>query len=101
MPGRSVDSSSDYKIFETDEFKKRLAKLPRPQAESLSDKLARRVYPQLREQPYFGPHIKKLRGYDPETWRYRVGNLRLFYLVDDEEHIVYMLTVDLRRDAYR
>jgi len=42
-----------------------------------------------------------LQGYTPETWRYRSGPYRLFYSVDEDDKIVFMLTVDDRKDAYR
>ncbi|WP_420885427.1 type II toxin-antitoxin system RelE family toxin [Candidatus Scalindua japonica] len=45
--------------------------------------------------------MKKLQGYSPETWRYRIGKFRLFYVVDREECIIYILTIDFRKDAYR
>ncbi len=63
--------------------------------------LATYVYPQLRQGPFLGPNIRKLRDYTPDTWRYRIGPYRLFYAVDKDERIVFMLTVDDRKDAYR
>ena len=92
---------SDYRIFETDEFKKQLSKVARNQRTAIQKKLEHYVYPQLRAAPYYGPNIKKLRGYNPETWRYRIGNYRIFYLVDDDNRVVFILTVDNRKDAYK
>ena len=91
----------DYRIFETDEFRKQLAKLSARDAHFIRNKLDRYVCPQLRREPFFGANIRKLRDYSPDVWRYRVGRFRLFYAADDEEHLVYLLTIDLRRDAYR
>lgn len=51
--------------------------------------------------PYFGPNIRKLQGYVPPTGRYRIGPYRVFYMVDDNERIVFILTIDDRKDAYR
>ncbi|MBI4027513.1 MAG: type II toxin-antitoxin system RelE/ParE family toxin [Verrucomicrobia bacterium] len=45
--------------------------------------------------------MRKLQGYEPRTWRYRIGPYRLFYAVDDEKRIVFILTIDDRKDAYR
>jgi mRNA interferase RelE/StbE len=42
-----------------------------------------------------------LRDYSSETWRYRLGRYRLFYLIDGDERIIYLLTLDDRKDAYR
>jgi len=55
----------------------------------------------LRQEPHYGPNIKRLQGYEPITWRYRIGDYRLFYLIDDGEKIVYLLTMDHRKEAYR
>jgi mRNA interferase RelE/StbE len=92
---------SEFRIFETEEFHKRLKKLSSRDAGFLRRKLDSFVYPQLRAEPFWGNNIKKLQGYTPETWRYRFGRFRIFHVVDQEEHIVYILTVDDRKDAYR
>lgn len=92
---------SDHRLFETDEFKKQLSKISLNQQTVLQNKLENYVYPQLRVAPYYGPNIKKLRGYNPETWRYRIGNYRIFYLVDDDSRVVFILTIDQRKDAYK
>jgi len=92
---------SDFKVFETYEFLKRLKKLSSRDAAFLRRKLDSFVYPQLRAEPFWGNNIKKLQGYTPETWRYRIGKFRVFYIVDPEEQILYILTVDDRKDACR
>jgi mRNA interferase RelE/StbE len=91
----------EFRILETTEFRKSLAKLPPAQSAFIDRKLGAHIYPQLRAQPYFGPNIGKLRGWTPETWRYRLGRYRLFYLIDADARIIYMLTADDRKDAYR
>jgi len=91
----------DFRIFQTDEFLKNLNKLQASEAEFLEKKLREYVFPQLRVEPFYGKNIKKLRNYTPETWRYRIGKYRLFYIVDPNEKIIYLLTMDLRKDAYR
>ena len=92
---------SDYRIFETEEFLRSLDRLPEADACFLRAKLTSLAYPQLRQMPFFGPNVRKLRGYSPETWRYRVGRYRVFFCVDDTEKIVFILSVDKRKDAYR
>ena len=92
---------SEFQIFETAEFQKALAKLPLAQLPFIGRKLSAHVYPQLHRQPYFGPNIKKLHDCSPETWRYRLGRYRLFYLIDEDERVVCLLTLDDRKDAYR
>jgi mRNA interferase RelE/StbE len=92
---------SEFRILETTEFRKSLEKLSSAQSAFIEKKLGAHIYPQLRAQPYFGPNIRKLREWTPETWRYRLGRYRLFYLIDADARIVYMLTADDRKDAYR
>lgn len=93
-------SLTDYRIFETEEFIKKLSKLNPQDRIFIQNKLRTYVYPQIKQSPWFGNNIKKLKGYTPETWRYRIGKFRLFYIIDDEKQIIYILTVDHRKDAY-
>ena len=90
----------NFKIFETDQFLEDLEQDFSGQQERIRRKLAAYVYPQLKQNPYFGKHIKKLTNYTPETWRYRIGDYRFFYTIDDHKKIVSMLTVDHRGSAY-
>jgi len=92
---------SDYRIFKTEEFSKSLDGLDLKKRRLVESKLEKQIYPQLRDQPFYGPHIRKLRGYKPETWRYRIGNYRLFYAVHEKVKVVAMLTIDDRKDSYR
>ena len=92
---------SEFRIFETTEFLAQLKRIEPVRREFLERKLREYVYPRLRQEPCYGPQIKKLRGYSPDTWRYRIGDHRLFYSVDSKEMIVYVLTLDDRKDAYR
>jgi len=90
-----------YKIFETDEFLKKIRKFSRQDANFVQKKLNEYVYPQIKMEPFLGHNIKKLRDYDPPIWRYRIGKFRVFYFIDSEERIVYILSVHLRRNAYK
>lgn len=92
---------SKYRIFETDEFGRSLDLLQKVDRTLIRRKLGTYVYPQLQDEPFVGRNFKKLRDYQPDTWRYRIGRFRLFYIVDQTEAVIYMLTGDLRRDAYR
>jgi mRNA interferase RelE/StbE len=96
-----ADLYSSYKIFETNEFIKILGKINSNDREFIENKLHNYIYPQIKEQPYFGINIKKLKAYNPETWRYRLGKFRLFYIIEEDEKIVYILTIDDRKDAYK
>ncbi len=101
MPEPAAGDLSEFRIFETEEFQKRLGKLSPETARFISRKLRDYVYPQLRADPFLGPNIRKLRGYTPVTWRYRIGRFRIFYLVSRSERIVALLSIDDRKDAYR
>jgi len=91
---------SDFRIFETAQFLDDLEKISAAKREKIEAKLKSFVYPQLREQPYFGANIKKLKGFKPETWRYRIGSYRFFYILDDKEKIVFMVAADTRQGSY-
>ena len=92
---------SEFRIFETDQFQQDLGKIFGARKGKIAGKLEGHVYPQLKQQPYFGKNIKKLKGYSPETWRYRIGDYRFFYEVDDKRKIVFMIAAALRAKSYR
>lgn len=94
-------SSLPYRIFETRQFSKDLAPLGEAVEKRIDAKLHEYVYPILRQNPSFGPNIKRLKNWEPSTWRYRVGEWRFFYEVDDEEGVVFMVAADHRKQAYR
>ena len=71
-----------YRIFLTNEFLKQLDKIRLPIRKHLDKKISGYLFPQLKQEPHFGKNIKKLRGYEPERWRYRIGDFRLFYFID-------------------
>lgn len=90
-----------YKLFETDEFTKSLARLDKKDSSFIGAKLNSYVYPQLRVEPHFGKNIKRLQKYPTPTWRYRIGNYRVFYTIDEVNQLVLLLVVDHRKRAYR
>ena len=92
---------TDFRIFETEEFIKSLNRLDLKKQRLVESKLGKQIYPQLRNQPYYGPHIRKLRGYKPEIWRYRIGNYRIFFAINEQTRVVAMLTIDDRKDSYQ
>jgi len=92
---------ADYRIFETAQFQKDLKRLSPQRESSLATKLNQYCYPQLKKEPHFGPNIKRLKGWDPPTWRYRIGDWRFFYEIEERDKIVFMLAIEHRREAYR
>ena len=59
------------------------------------------VYPILRENPFFGPNIKKLKGEYKDLYRFRIGDYRLFYTISEETVIVFIIDIEARKDAYK
>ena len=96
-----MGDTSEYRIFETDEFTRKLEKLSDSDARAIRSKLGNYAYPQLREQPFWGINIRKLHGFSTDVWRYRIGRFRVFYTVNEIERVVSILTVEARKDAYR
>ncbi len=91
---------SKYRIFETDTFQKDIARISRSGMSKIREKLREYVYAQLRIEPHFGPNIKRLKNWDPPTWRYRVGAWRFFYEINENEKTVYMTAADHRSRSY-
>jgi len=87
---------SNYQIAETKTFEKVKKKID----PKIYKKIVDVVYPQLRETPAFGTNIKKLKGDLEGYYRYRIGNYRLFYLIEDEKVLVVIVDLKHRQDAY-
>ena len=94
-------ATSEYQVFETDEFTSKLEALPAREARAIRAKLYSYVYPQIRVQPFYGANSRKLRGFTPSVWRYRIGKYRIFYTVEEDHRVVSMVTIEHRKDAYR
>ena len=90
-----------YRIFETRQFLRDLGRLGPAAQKRLEAKLRQHVYPILRDNPHLGPNIKRLKNWEPPTWRYRVGDWRFFYEIDEAQRLVFMTAADHRRQAYR
>ena len=89
-----------FKIIETPGFLDDLTQDFGGQQKQIKEKLTNFVYPQLENQPYFGPNIKKLHDYHSPTWRYRIGNYRFFYEIDGKTNRVIMIAARHRQEAY-
>ena len=101
LAGGEVAWLSSYAIFETQQFEKDLIQLARAGHPFVLKKLRQIVYSQLCSNPHFGTHVRKLKNYSPETWRYRIGAWRFFYEIDEDERIVFMIAASHRGSAYR
>ena len=89
---------ANYKIAETETFEK---KISTQKYKFLYKKIIEYIYPILRENPYFGPNIKKLKGEYKEVYRYRIGDYRLFYKLSEETVIIFIIDIENRKDAYK
>lgn len=87
---------SKYKIAETKSFEKIKKKIDK----KLYSKIENFVYPQLKENPFYGSNIKKLKDNLEGYYRYRIGNYRLFYLIEDEKLIIVVVDFRHRQQAY-
>lgn len=90
----------EYRIFETTQFAKDLRELSKSGQTAVMRKLQRVVYPQLKQHPRFGPNIRKLKGYTPDTWRYRIGAWRFFFEINGDGRTVFMTAAAHRGSAY-
>lgn len=90
-----------YRIFETKTFQKQLEQSLKSGAfKNLDKKIRDYVYPFLRSEPHFGLQIKKLKDYNPEMYRFRIGDFRLFYSLDEKNLVVIIAALRLRSEAY-
>ena len=87
-------------IFETNQFIKDLESIQKNTRQTIYNKIQNYVYAQLRLNPFYGKNIKKLVNFKPPTWRYRIGNYRIFYEINEKEKIVFILTLEIRHKAY-
>ena len=87
---------SEFLISETKSFEKVKVAIDK----KLYTKITNIVYPQLRQNPYYGTNIKKLKGEFEGYYRYRIGDYRLFYLIDDGKVIVVVVDLRHRQNAY-
>ena len=87
-----------YKIAETENYSK---KITSNKYNHLYQKIFEDVYPILRGNPFFGVNIKKLKGKYKDIYRFKIGNYRLFYKVEEQKLIIFIIDIQSRQDAYR
>jgi len=90
-----------YRIFETETFLKSLEQDFGGQKEKIKKKLREYVYQQLKISPAFGPNIKRLKNWEPPTWRYRIGPYRFFYEINGDDKIIFMILAEHRSKSYK
>jgi len=60
-----------------------------------------RCFDHLAQNPHSHPNIKRLRGELSGYFRYRVGDWRVVYEVNEGQVIVIVVMIAHRRDVYR
>jgi mRNA interferase RelE/StbE len=66
---------------------------------ALAKKIARCLQ-KLEQTPRFHPNIKALKGEYAGYYRYRIGNYRVIYSVDDNIVQVFVIVIAHRSEAY-
>lgn len=89
--------SNRFEIAETETFQRSISK---KEFVKIYNKIKTYVYPQLRTNPFFGKNIKKLKGEFKDIYRYRIGEYRLFYQVDEKQILIFIMDMVKRKDAY-
>ena len=78
---------------------KKAAKFYKSAEPALAKRLAR-AFEVLEQSPRQHPNIKALKGELAGRYRYRVGDYRVIYRVQNDEEVVIVLLIKHRRDAY-
>lgn len=66
---------------------------------ALARKLAR-CFASLEKDPRAGNNIKALKGRFAGSYRYRVGDCRVVYTIDDHQITVFVVTIARRDNVY-
>jgi mRNA interferase RelE/StbE len=67
------------------------------------EELAKRLnkcFADLESNPFWGPNIKVLKG-EKRRYRYRIGDYRAIYAIDNENRKVFVTLIAPRSSAYR
>ena len=59
-----------------------------------------RCFESLERNPREGNNVKALKGRFAGSYRYRLGDLRVVYTINDQEVTVYVITIAKRSDVY-
>jgi len=86
-----------YKVIYSEDAIKTLNKMDTTTSEMITSWVDKNLY--RTDDPR--RHGKALKGRFAGTWRYRVGDYRLFARIEDDRLIIFILEVRNRRSAYR
>ena len=77
-----------YKIAETENYSN---KMNSRKFKHLYQKIYQDIYPILKNNPFFGSNIKKLKGEFKDIYRFKIGDYRLFYKI--EKAIIFIIDI--------
>ena len=59
-----------------------------------------RCFDVLKQTPRRHPNIKPLKGRLADRFRYRIGDFRVIYTIDEQTVTVFVVTIAHRKDVY-
>lgn len=84
-----------YKVELSPDAQRFYARCDRPLARKLA-----RCFAALEQDPLRGNNVKPLKGSFAGCYRYRVGDLRVVYTIDNQAITVFVITIAKRSDVY-
>ncbi|HEY1686173.1 MAG TPA: type II toxin-antitoxin system RelE/ParE family toxin [Tepidisphaeraceae bacterium] len=84
-----------YKVELSQEAQRFYNRCDRPAAKKLA-----RCFQSLEKNPRQGNNVKALKGRFAGSYRYRIGNLRVVYNINDQSVTVFVITIAKRSDVY-
>lgn len=84
-----------YKLLLSREASRFYERCDKPTASKLA-----RCFAALEQNPRGGNNVKPLKGQFAGSYRYRIGNLRAVYTINDATVTVFIITIANRKDVY-
>jgi mRNA interferase RelE/StbE len=81
-------------------FHRNAVKFYRKADDTLKERIADAI-DVIARNPHLDSHIKKLKGDLKHMHRFRMGDLRILYEIDDEQETVWLKTIEWRGSAYK
>ncbi|MBE3096572.1 MAG: type II toxin-antitoxin system RelE/ParE family toxin [Planctomycetes bacterium] len=70
-------------------------------ADSVLARKLNRCFALLAQEPHSHPRTRPLTGIHRGRWRFRLGDWRVIYTIDETSRRVFVLIIAHRREAYR
>ncbi len=84
-----------YRVLLTREAEKQYKKQDRPTKHRIN-----KAIENIGNNPHTGTHIRRLVGELEGNWRYRLGNLRIVYDVEESQKAIRVKAIKSRGDVY-